>query len=251
MILVGITGSIGSGKTTFAQFLAEQTDRHAHFESWEVVAQVANELRTQKIPHPKADDVAAINAWLQCLPAIIEKICHKTADFHQIELSEAQLHQAPDNYTKLLEYLELMSAKPELQIGKITEASKETYRSILQWLGGYLVKTVGAGIWYDEIVRRIQSREDIDLATVGGVRFPGDARRIVSAKGSVICINRPSIAIKDATEITERERALIVPDATIINDAGLPELLSCAARVWKDLGAQQLLTEYTASEVQA
>ena len=81
--------------------------------------------------------------------------------------------------------------------------------------------------------------------------FPGEARRIVSVGDSVICISRPSVSTQDATEITERERALIVPDTTIINDAGLPELLSVAALVWKDLRDSRLVTEYKSSSIQA
>jgi hypothetical protein len=251
MILVGVTGSIGSGKTTFSQYLAEQAGKSAHFESWQLVAEVANRLRQSTDQHPAANDIEAINAWLRALPPIVTEVCHKAVDFEQIRLTPAKLREAPDNYAKLLQYLEMITDQPDLQKGIIDDESKETFRSVLQWLGGYLVKTVGAGVWYDEIVRQIQDTPGIELATVGGVRFPGDARRIVNAGGSIICISRPEIGTMDANEITERERGLIVPDTTIVNDAGLPELLSCAAKVWKDLQSSQLVTEYVASRPQA
>lgn len=248
---MGMTGSIGSGKTTFAEYLAEQTDRHAHFESWIVVAEVANKLRRATSQHPPATDTEAINSWLHILPSIVTEVCHKPVDFEQIRLTPTKLREAPDNYAKLLQYLELMTSQPHLQDDDITEETKAVFRSLLQWLGGYFVKTVGAGIWYDELISRVQNTESIDLATIGGVRFPGDARRVVSAGGRIICISRPDIVTQDASEITERERGLIVPDTTIINDAGLPDLLSCAAKLWKDLHNDCLVTTYTASKVQA
>ena len=112
-----------------------------------------------------------------------------------------------------------------------------------------MVKIMGSGIWYDELIRRAQSTPNVEHATIGGVRLPGEARRIVSAGGSVISIKHPDINTKDPNEITERERALIVPDTTIINNAGLPELLSVAALVYKDLQGSRLVTEYKASSI--
>lgn len=251
MQIVGVTGSIGSGKTTFAQFLADNAGRSKHFESWQLIAEVANAFRVSAPQHPASTDIEAINAWLQALPPIVAQVCHKPVEFEQIRLTAIKLREAPDNYAKLLQYLELMSAQPELQAVEITEVSKETFRSLLQWLGGYFVKTVGTGIWYDEIIRRIQNENNLDLATVGGVRFPGDARRVTHAGGSIISIDRPSIGTQDAAEITERERGLIVPDTTIVNDAGLSELRSTAACVWKDLVEAKPATEYTTSQIQA
>lgn len=251
MYIAGITGSIGSGKTTFAQFLADNAEKTKHFESWLVIAEVANVWRTQTKGHPASNDLQAINDWLHLLEPIATKICRVPVNYDQLAVSEAVLRDDPPRYAKLLEYLELVNQKPELQQGEITEESKETFRSILQWLGGYFEKHVQSGVWYDEIIRRVQSTKNIELATVGGVRFPADARRISQAGGVVIQIDRPSISTQDAAEVTERDRSLIVPDATIINDAGLPELRSVAALVWRNIAQDQLLTEYTASAVQA
>lgn len=247
MIIVGLTGSIGSGKTTFAQFVAERAGKHAHFESWELVAEVANSLRASNDFSPVSSDTIAVNKWLEPLPGIIEQICHKKATLQQIALAEHKLTDSPDSFVKLFEYLDNMTNRPELLAQVITEENKETFRNILQWLGGYLVKTVGAGVWYDEIVRRIQAQPKLDLATVGGVRFPGDARRISQAGGKIILITRPSIEVQDAGEVTERERGLIEPDTTVINNSSLANLESCAHAVWTDLKAGKLASEYSAS----
>ena len=251
MIIVGITGSIGSGKTTFAKYLAANATKTVHFESWQIIAEVANQLRKKTKNHPESADLVAINDWLQILPGIVTQVCHKNVQFEQLIVTKAKLREAPENYTKLLEYLDLMAGQPKLQRIEITKESKETFRNLLQWLGGYFVKTVGAGIWYDELVRRLQATPNIELATVGGVRFPSDSRRIAAVGGIIVCIDRPAIVIKDANEVTERERALIVPDTTIVNDAGLPELHSCAAKLWEDLKKDNLVTVYRASDLQA
>ncbi len=251
MKIVGVTGSIGSGKTTFSQFLADNAPSSQHYESWLVIAEVANAWRSATPTHPKSSDNKAINAWLQVLPPIATHICHQQVSFEQLYLTAPKLQKSPENYAKLIEYLDLMAAQPELQKGEITEQSKETFRSLLQWLGGYFEKEVHTGIWYKEIVRRIQTNIEAELVTVGGVRFPADARTLTQAGGAIIFIDRPSIGTQDTADLTERERRLIVPDATIINDSGLPELRSTAARVWKDLSKNELVTEYTASKVQA
>ncbi len=251
MIILGLTGNIGSGKTTFAKFLVDIEAKSRHFESWQIIAEVANQLRKSHSQHPAPSDIAAINDWLSVLPEIVTKVCHKQVEPQQIIITADRLRQAPDSYAKLLEYLELMVDQPTLQTGSINEASKETFRSLLQWLGGYLVKTVGSGIWYDELISRLKLTPEIELATFGGVRFPGDARRIVEAGGQIIRVERPSIAAKDANEVTERERGLIVPDTVVVNNAGLTELQNCAVKLWKDLKHNRLAKRYLADRIQA
>lgn len=249
MVIVGLTGGIGHGKTTFAALLAESAKLHRHWESWEVVAEVANTFRHENPAHPAPDNIAAINAWLAPLPDIIATCAHCPADFTQFALTEERLQTEPLHFAKLFEYLELMQANPELQTGEITNANRHQFRSLLQWLGGYLVKKVNDGIWYDEIIRRIHLAEstDLELATVGGVRFPGDAERLRNARGFIIEIKRPGMSEADKQEITERERKLITPDSVIINDGTLEQLAVCAQKVYDDLQGRMLAKQYTAS----
>lgn len=249
MVIVGVTGGIGHGKTTFSDYLARQAKKHHHWESWEVVAEVANTLRHENPDHPAPNNIAGINAWLAPLAEVITTCAHCQADFTQIALTPEKLKGNPLHFAKLFEYLEQMQATPELQGIEITNENRQQLRSILQWLGGYLVKTVDEGIWYDEIVRRIHQAEsqDLELATVGGVRFPGDAERLRNAKGYIIEIKRPGLEEKDKQDLTERERDLITPDATVINDGTLEQLQQCANKIYADLKLRQLAKNYKAS----
>ncbi len=247
MILAGITGNIDSGKTTLADFMADCMPSSAHYESWELVAEVANSLRLASSHHPSWRDKDAINEWIKPLPAILESATHKQVDFELLKLTKEEAESNPEHYNKLFEYLELMSAQPELQTVMINEASKETFRSILQWVGGYLPKKAGGDIWYSELIRRIQANGAIDIVTVGGVRFPADAVCIRQAGGSIISIERPELARRDEHDLTEREVTLITPDCGIINDGSLEQLNNCASQVVKDLQIQNLQLTYAAS----
>ncbi len=247
MIIIGLSGSIASGKTTFASFLDEQFSPAMHWESWLLIAEVGNALRQTRHSHPLPDDTAAINNWLEPLPVLLKQIVHKNVAFKDIKLTSRRLAESPEYYVKLQEYLALMQAKPALQSGAITEDNKEQLRSLLQWLGGYLVNVVDVGIWYDEIIRRIQRSATLDGATIGGVRFPGDASRIKDAGGYILTMRRPGKSAQDTQDLTERERELISPDAIIINDGSLDQLQRCAVQVVEDLRANALAQTYQAT----
>lgn len=140
-----------------------------------------------------------------------------------------------------------MAAQPELQPATVSEATKETFRSLLQWLGGYLAQTVGGDIWYSELLRRIEASSTVDIVTIGGVRFPADAVCVRQAGGSIISIQRPDLARRDEQDLTEREVTLITPDCGIINGGTLEQLKQCAAKVVEDLQTQNLQLTYDAS----
>lgn len=251
MILAGITGNIDSGKTTLAGYMSDCLPRSAHYESWQLIAEVANSLRQASPSHPSWRDREAINKWIQPLPAILEATTRKSVDLEILKLTKERVEAHPEHYTKLFEYLELMEAQNELQAATISEATKETFRSFLQWLGGYLAHTVGGDIWYSELIRRIQAKDDADIVTIGGVRFPADAICIRQVGGSIISIERPDLARRDEQDLTEREVTLITPDCGIINSGSLGQLQKCAEHVVKDLQNQNLQLTYDASNFTA
>lgn len=250
MIIAGLTGGIGHGKTTFSSLLAEQARNSVHFESWELVAEVANALRNESLVHPSSDNMEAINEWLNPLPDIISWTLHIDCNYNDIRLRAIDVADHPEYYAKLFEYLILMSEQPELLTVEITTESKEIFRPLLQWLGGYMFTKLG-GVWYGEIARRIGHLRSngLDVVTVGGVRFPDDAERLRNAGGVILDIQRPTLPELDSLEITERDRTMIEPDVVIRNDGSLEQLSSCAEKVYEDLCMRTLQPQYTSVKV--
>lgn len=245
MHIIGLTGPIGSGKTTFAEFLNEQVQPSAHWESWQIIAEVAEILRAQSFT-PAPDDYEAINKWLLILPEATQQVTGERADYDALRLNEEQVVRQPENYTKLFEYLGLVQAHPELAHTPIALETKETFRNILQWIGGPVAASVNQAMWYQEIVRRIQGRPELQLATVGGVRYPADAATLRDAGGLVFAIKRPSSQERDTQDPTERDRNAIEADTIIVNNGSLEELHRAAKRVLEDLQTGTLQPQYRA-----
>ncbi|HVV67246.1 MAG TPA: hypothetical protein VHB72_04235 [Candidatus Saccharimonadales bacterium] len=249
MVIVGLSGGIGSGKTTLADYLAALPYRSEHWESWQLIAEVATALRAGMQGSPSPDNIGAITLWLKPLPQILSAVCHKSTTLEQLHLSEADFNTEPKRYAKLLQYHALMQSRPELQKVAITAQNKELFRPLLQWLGGYLAATCGGDIWYGEIVRRIQQQKDIEVAIIGGVRFPADAACITQAGGIVLGIIRPDLESRDTDDPTERERSGVKTDAVVYNDGTLEELQKLAPVLMQDILKSVLQKEYRASTI--
>lgn len=247
MILLGITGPIGHGKTTLAQFLAQQEPEAYLAETSQIIAEVADRLNKFFFwEAPTEIDLNSVNRWLAHLPAIVEAVTHTHVDQSQVTLLEHIVNKNPDDYEKLWEYIHDARHNQALLSEHITPENKMAYRSLLQWLGGYLVTHVDAGIWYNELVRRAKTAETYGckLFIIGGVRFPGDATIVRSAGGKVIRISRPGAVEMDKSDPTERERSNISADASILNNGDLDELLHCSVRLYHDLLNNKLKKTY-------
>lgn len=246
MIIVGLTGGIGHGKTTLASLLAGHCHSAYHFESWELIAEVASALLSEQTTHPLADDIDGINNWLIPLADIVNFHMHTSVSFRDIRVSPESLAEKPENYAKLLEYLQAVAADPELPHRIIDIDTKDDFRPLLQWLGGYMM-TISPGLWYGEIVRRISQlrANGYELVTVGGVRYPDDAERIRNTGGMILRLQRPLEPTLDTNDLTERERSFIKADATISNNGSLAELSSLAGHIYEDLKLRQLQSEYS------
>ncbi len=248
MIIAGLTGDIGHGKTTFANFLATQSSHARHLETWELVSEVASSLKDSSSTHPQAGDIDSINKWLEVLPELVKLHVHADITFEDVKLTGQRLKDHPTHYVKLFEYLHDVDHSPKLAATPITDETKESFRPLLQWVGGFIAINID-GVWYQEIRRRIQhmTTQGVDLVTVGGVRFPRDAEILRNSGGVVLEVVRPGMNARDSGDLTERERTLIEPDSTIINDCSLSGLEQCAQQVWHDLMMRDLRPTYTAS----
>lgn len=216
-----------------------------HYESWYLVAEVANELLSHVDTLPDSHDYSAILHWLQPLDEIIQWKLH-AHDTHDLwRKLHDDLHNNAGAFIKLTQFLD--SQQHNLP-AVITEENKHQMRPLLQWLGAYLVSNVSEGIWYDELLRRVFARpqQQTALATVGGLRYPGDAERVRNAGGSILQIDRPSSQAQDISDPTESSRLHIVPDAIIINNGSLQDLKTCAEQVYADLQTRTLQPHYIA-----
>lgn len=247
MILVGISGAIDHGKTSFADFLTATAQSAIHYESSDVIMEVANRLRSSS-QAPAADDIPGIISWLQVLPRILADYTHVQVSFDALHVTAEHFETAPQDFATLIGYLRLLELQPELTTKPINASNKEGFRTLLQWLGGYLAKTVSGRLWFDEIIRR-GTTNGAELILASGIRFPEDAACIRQAGGIVVTIIRPAAGVRAADDVTERERSLVIADVTVINDSLLADLQTVAKLLYSDLMHGSLQTEYTASAV--
>lgn len=248
MIIVGMTGPIGHGKSSFAKAVLSLEPSAKRIESSMVVGEVANSLHASTRQIPEKDNVDDINIWLRPLPSILLETVHARCSFDQIKLDVKDVQSHPAQYEKLFLHLENLARAPELLTQSVNHDNKEAYRPILQWLGGYLVRRVDPGIWYKEIVRRVQALNNsgVKICLIGGLRFPSDARYVRDIGGKIIKVYRPGHLQYDMLDPTERERDNITPDSTIVSNGTIVDLESCAKRVLADLTDSKLQKTYYA-----
>lgn len=246
MILIGLTGPIGHGKTTFASAIEKLVRKVRHFESSLIIAEVADAMHKELKEPIDPYDLDALNQWLKSLPEILTKVTHTYCAFEQIKLEDKEIQQHPIEYQKLIMHVENLRRNFTLAHQKITDENKETYRPFLQWLGGYLVQKVDKGIWYNEIVRRVQlaQNEGVELCVVGGLRFPNDATILREAGGIIIKVYRPGHLQNDMLDPTERERENINVDTTIASEGAIEAVEKTAKLVLDDIQAGNLQHTY-------
>lgn len=246
MIIIGMTGPIGHGKSTFAKAIKTLEPSTKHLESSMVVAEIANAMHDVLRAIPDPYDVDDLNNWLKSLPAILLEHLHVKCSFDQIRLEKNSIEQHPIEYQKLIIHVENLRRNPDLIRHEITRDNKETYRPFLQWLGGYLVKKVSQTIWYDEIVKRIRlaQQKEYIICIVGGLRYPTDAALVRKSGGIIIKVYRPAHLQNDMMDPTERERDNIEPDCTVMSNGTVEDIDNCAKVVLDDLRNNQLQKLY-------
>lgn len=246
MILLGMTGPIGHGKTTFADALAEIEPTTIHMETSMIVAEVANAMHAALRDIPDPYDIEALNNWLRSLPAILLETVHAHTNFEQIKLVQSAIEQHPIEYQKLILHVEGLHRQPQLIKQDITRENKESYRPFLQWLGGYLVEKVDKGIWWNEMIRRVHvaQQKGCQLFIAGAIRYPTDAAILRQAGGRVIKVYRPGHLQNDMLDPTEREREDVEADSTIMSNGTIDDVKNCAIQFLEDVRTDQLKSTY-------
>lgn len=246
MLILGMTGPIGHGKTTFADALTELEPSTVHFESSLIIAEVANALQQALTDIPDPYNVDRLNNWLRVLPQILADIVHVHATFDQIKLDQKSMEEHPVEYQKLILHAENLQRNPALIKQLITKENKENYRPLLQWLGGYLVQHIDSGIWYNEMVRRIRQAAEAGckLCIVGGLRYPTDAAILRGAGAMIIKVYRPGHLQSDMLDPTERERQNIQVDCTIMSNGSVADVKVFTKKFYEDVKNNTLADKY-------
>lgn len=239
--MLGVTGAIGSGKTTFADCLAQVVADHAQYETWHVVAEIANAfnkaLKAELGYETASNNIDLANQVLIWLPESISEHLHHDVVWNQLAFDKHHALAHPELYEKLFIYFELVKEKPILLNRELSSKNKEKYRSLLQWLGSYLVIKISKTIWYDELMRRIELHDkEKSLVIISGVRYPSDAEIIHAHDGLVVGIERPGMH-SQSSDLTEAQRRNIKPDIKIVNNGRIVDLKSIAEIMWRDICA--------------
>lgn len=252
MIIIGITGAIGHGKTSLAQAFLRQVTPAEHTESSILIAKAADQLNAYyPATRPQSSDPSSINAWLMNLPDIIRDVTGFAGDIPAVRMPTGPTLKPHTDFDKLYEYLDVVAANHSIVTQTITPENKESYRPILQWLGAYITKHISPTLWYDKLVQQAHGAEanGCKLFIIGGVRFPSDAQVIHQADGYVVAIERPNVSQRDAHDATEAFRSMVPVDTTIINDHSLGALDSAVQQLWHDIQQDNIQKRYHASQL--
>lgn len=246
MILLGITGAIGHGKTSFADAIQAVEPLTVHFESGLIITEVVDAMHAQLEAIPSEHDLLAISAWLACLPDLLQEHVHRNVTFDDIAIRPEDVAAYPLEYKKLFEHIKTLQGTPGLSKQAITAENKHVFRPMLQWVGGYVVSRTDGSVWFDEVIRRAKQAGEAGtvVSVAGGLRFPEEADSIRKAGGSVVKVYRPNASEKDITDPTERRRESIVHDVLVINDGTLADLADKANQLLADLTQSKLASRY-------
>jgi hypothetical protein len=251
MIIVGISGPIGSGKTSFAELLVVADPAiSTHLETSTIVMELCNQFNKALAAQPFPLD--AIRSTNQLLPTLLPTL--STYSGKQLTLQDVLIHQHDISvhavwYNKLFEYYDTVYAHPELPHHTILPANKTDYRAIMQWVGGYFLYRLNDPVmWYRVLQNTLrQLPSAISFAALTAPRQPAEADFIrKELAGLIIMMQRPTVEL-DSNEGTEQAVSSIKPDITVINNGNLSDLRILANSLRADIIRGNYQSVYSAS----
>ena len=253
MHIFGITGPIGHGKSTLANAIMTLEQPAIHLETSMIISSVANEWLATFPEELLVDpiDYSLLNQWTSDLARVLSQQIRPVSP-SQVAITHDQVIKESKYYYKLFMHLNLIR-QGVIPLGEaINENNKDKHRTILQWLGGFLVERVNPGIWYEEIEKRLKAAEaeGVKLAIVGGIRYPHDAEIIRRNNGVIVKLVRKDLPERELADITEEHRNEITIDTTIISDAKPSALNELVKALWHDYLLGDLLSEYNSNDFQ-
>ncbi|MFI5240362.1 MAG: hypothetical protein ACHQUB_01485 [Candidatus Saccharimonadia bacterium] len=258
MIVLGLTGGMRQGKSTVGELLRglAGVDYKADLETSYPISEVANNWISSWPVLPTTTNreelISLANGLIESLPKSLELVTGKLADPAKLKIGDSPASH--EEHKQLIKYLELWTGltaqERDAQLPlPITAENKVMHRPLLMWLGGGMIELVAPTIWCDLLDRRIKQLGDrgYSLVTVGGIRYPQDARMIASNFGFVVRVVRPDT--ERSNNITETVMQELHPDVVIYNDDSLNSLEKTCQMLWTDLKNGNLQTHYRASHL--
>ncbi|PID32423.1 hypothetical protein CR970_00675 [Candidatus Saccharibacteria bacterium] len=249
MNIVGLTGAIGHGKSAIANALQHYDSQALHLETNMPIMELANALQNDLISMQVSSSPEFVASWLCNLPIHIDRYMHDTVLPEDVCPTIQDLRENTDQHQKLFTYLETMQANPDLVGATIDADNKETYRPLLQWIGGYMIRRLGLLVWVGEIMERVRDYQANGgtLAIIGGLRSQPEANLVRDAGGVVVYVRRPDTPERDTSDATEVTRKAITHDAMVINNGTLQQLDACALQLLQDIRAGKVQATYDAA----
>lgn len=256
MIVIGLTGGMGQGKSTVGAKLRELAgvDYKADLEFSFPITEVANQwLSTWPEPlvlNPDQTIEDLANKLIETLPAALDQWTGRSVSTDKLRVASRdesyKLHERLIIY--LHEWLALESEERKVQLPlPIVPVNKTLHRSLLQWLGGAMIELVHPNIWADVIDRRIKQLDGrgYSLVTVGGIRYQQDMTMIHNNGGLILRIVRPNTLT--SSDVTESAMQHVQADVELQNNGTLQDLELVVGELWQDLQAGKTKKQYTAA----